>query len=111
LAKEIQVKRPSAPPFKTTGPRQTPDMGAEFRGEKPPTFASELESLINRYSQENGSNTPDFILAEYLQGCLEAFNKTVEAREKWYGRWPGNGSLGLSVPESTPEDPASANLK
>lgn len=50
------------------------------------SFESELESLINKYSEENNSNTPDFILADYLIRCLDAFNQTVNAREKWYGR-------------------------
>lgn len=49
-------------------------------------FLNELEQLINRYSKESGSDTPDFILAEYLQGCLDNFNKTLVRREKWYGR-------------------------
>ena len=49
-------------------------------------FYKELEHLVNRYSKENGSNTPDFILAEYLQGCLNLFDNTVGKREKWYGR-------------------------
>lgn len=50
------------------------------------TFVEELRYLINRYSKENGSNTPDFILAEYLSECLDIFNKTVKRREKWYGK-------------------------
>jgi hypothetical protein len=29
------------------------------------TFIEELRYLINRYSKENGSDTPDFILSEY----------------------------------------------
>lgn len=49
-------------------------------------FKRELEALINRHSMENGSNTPDFILAQYLLGCLEGFNAAVNAREAWYGR-------------------------
>jgi hypothetical protein len=49
-------------------------------------FAAGLESLINRYSQENGSNTPDFILACYLVRCLAAFNEASRARETWYGK-------------------------
>jgi hypothetical protein len=49
-------------------------------------FKKELESLINRYSRENGSNTPDFILAHYLINCLDVFNRSVSMREKWYGR-------------------------
>ena len=50
-------------------------------------FREELTYLINRYSKENGSNTPDFILAEYLDGCLNAFDSAVENRSKWYGRF------------------------
>lgn len=49
-------------------------------------FKKELERLINKYSMENGSNTPDFIIADYLVGCLDAYDTTVNAREKWYGR-------------------------
>ena len=51
-------------------------------------FEQELTSLINKYSMENGSNTPDFILANYLQDCLRIFNVTVQQRENWYGRDP-----------------------
>lgn len=49
-------------------------------------FERELESLINRYSKENESDTPDFILAHYIKSSLKAFNETVNMREKWYGR-------------------------
>lgn len=52
------------------------------------TFEKELETLINKYSKENGSNTPDFILAEYLSNCLATFNNTIIKRENWYGRTP-----------------------
>ena len=52
-------------------------------------FRSELELAINRYSQENGSNTPDHILAEYLQNCLVAFDTAVNARERWHDREGG----------------------
>lgn len=41
-------------------------------------FKKKLSSLINRYSLENGSNTPDFILAEYLVNCLKTYNKAVQ---------------------------------
>jgi hypothetical protein len=46
----------------------------------------EIETSINRASAENGSNTPDFILSEYLVDCLAAFDKASRAREKWYGK-------------------------
>lgn len=51
-----------------------------------PTLAAEIETTLNRYSAEAGSNTPDFILAEYLMQCLKSFNAAVCAREAWYGR-------------------------
>ena len=40
---------------------------------------------INRVSAENGSNTPDFILAEYLVQCLATFDHVVTMRDDWYG--------------------------
>lgn len=48
-------------------------------------FEKELESLLNRYSKENDSNTPDFILAEYLTGCLAVYNDALKKRDKWFG--------------------------
>jgi hypothetical protein len=48
-------------------------------------FQRELTALINRHSIENGSNTPDFILAAYMRRCLEAFEAAVRARDVWYG--------------------------
>ena len=52
----------------------------------PSEFEQQLQHLINRYSMENESNTPDFILAQFLKGCLESFNTAVQQRETWYGR-------------------------
>jgi hypothetical protein len=51
-----------------------------------PTFQEELSQLINKHSLENGSNTPDFLLALYLQQCLSTFNDIMRKREDWYGR-------------------------
>ena len=48
----------------------------------------ELAGVLNRYSAENDSNTPDWILAQYLLACLAAFNGAVQQREGWYGRDP-----------------------
>jgi len=47
-------------------------------------FQKELKGLINSYSIENGSDTPDYILAEYMNDCLLAYQKTVKARDKWF---------------------------
>ena len=50
------------------------------------SFQKELENLINRHSMENGNDTPDFLLAEYLCDCLASYEVAVTKREKWYGR-------------------------
>lgn len=47
---------------------------------------SAIAEALNRFSAENGSNTPDFILAQYLLACLAAFNEASRAREAWYGK-------------------------
>lgn len=57
----------------------------------------ELSSVLNRFSQENASNTPDFILAQFLLGCLAAWNTGVQQRETWYGRDARPCSLGGAV--------------
>lgn len=53
-------------------------------------FQQELERLCNKYSIEKGSDTPDFILAQFIVGCLEAWNGAVKRRDEWYGfkPWP-----------------------
>ncbi len=48
------------------------------------TFRHLLSTLINAHSLENESDTPDFILAEYLTDCLAAFDKATERRTEWY---------------------------
>ena len=48
-------------------------------------FRMELESVINKCSMENGSNTPDAILAVYLTQALQAFDLAVRCRDQWYG--------------------------
>jgi len=47
-------------------------------------FEKELTIVINKHSQENGSDTPDFILAAYLDRCLCAFDRAVVERDSWY---------------------------
>ncbi len=58
-------------------------------------FEKQLEELINKHSKENDSNTPDWILADYISKCLKAFNETVNAREKWHGRTATESSTTL----------------
>jgi len=47
-------------------------------------FRKELTHLINRKSKENGSNTPDYILARFMNDCLIAFDHAVNLRTEWY---------------------------
>lgn len=54
--------------------------------EKQNRLRKDIEQAINKHSAENGSNTPDFILAEYLIDCLNTFDKTITKREEWYER-------------------------
>jgi len=51
----------------------------------------ELAHVINTASAENESNTPDFIPAQYLQSCLDAFDAAVRERDRWYGIAPEPG--------------------
>ena len=65
-------------------------------------FETALRGLLNATSQENASNTPDFVLAQYLLACLVAFNQAVQQRVSWYGRPSGEvglegGKLGLET--------------
>lgn len=48
------------------------------------TLAERIAHAINVTGSENGSNTPDFILAEYLTSCLKAFDHAVATRAQWF---------------------------
>ena len=56
------------------------------------SLESKISELLNVYNQESLSNTPDFILAEYLTNCLNAFNYATKERDRWYNikLEPGN---------------------
>lgn len=71
--------------------------------QEPVGFHQALEHLINHYGAENMSDTPDFILAQYIAACLDAYNAAVRRREEWYGRPCGNGAaiLGPANPDGT----------
>lgn len=59
------------------------------------TLEEEIRHVLNCHNAEAGSNTPDFILAQYLVNCLQNFNAVVATREAWYGR----PLMQLSVPK------------
>jgi len=58
-------------------------MSAELR--------DEIAKVLNRHSRENRSDTPDFLLAEYVLDSLDAFDRVTRMRETWYGRGDGGG--------------------
>lgn len=54
------------------------------------TFREDLEALINKHSRENVSDTPDYVLASFLNACLTAFDGSVVERDRWHGWRDGN---------------------
>lgn len=64
-------------------------------------FEEELTNLINKHSMENGSDTPDWILASYIEDCLQNFNRTVRRRDEFHGLkpWPKVDFPSLRVPK------------
>jgi hypothetical protein len=62
------------------------DVGCQAQKDLAPSFQKALESLLNRYCKDNASNTPDFLLAEYMLNVLDAFTTLNNKRERWYGR-------------------------
>lgn len=40
----------------------------------------DLTDVLNKHSAENGSDTPDYVLAKYLIRCLAAYNSAVKER-------------------------------
>jgi hypothetical protein len=61
-------------------------------------FRDELKDLLNRHSKEGASNTPDFILADYLVACLQAYDDALANRDTWHSSAPpavqGVGEVG-----------------
>ena len=49
-------------------------------------FNDDLTFLLNKHSRENNSDTPDWILSEYMQHCLHAFEQATIHREQYYGK-------------------------
>jgi len=49
-----------------------------------PTFEKALQGLINSYSIENRSDTPDYILAQYLSNCLIAYENAKQSTDNWF---------------------------
>lgn len=75
-------------------------------------FRAELTQFLNRYSCENGSDTPDYVLADFVMRALWAFDTATVGRERFNGRSAG----GRSIPpqgyvHETPIRPVDAELR
>jgi hypothetical protein len=78
-----KMRKPMRPP-----PQRYPSHDLNFTGPpKPPLrpFSDVLREAINGQSMENGSNTPDFILADFLHSVLNNLDAAIAQRDKWYG--------------------------
>ena len=75
------------------------------------SLREELSQLLNRHCAENTSNTPDYILAMYLEASLLAFDTAVQQRETWYGRdsRPTERGFDISTLSERQADPERAN--
>lgn len=93
---QLKKKGPMKPSEKVNNTSETANAGCsrdcscnkttspKVESQKATTFKKELESLINKYSLENNSNTPDFMLADYLINCFDAYNKIKVWNDKWH---------------------------
>jgi ribosomal protein L37AE/L43A len=91
---------------------EMPDMTAVLRRTPGTTehLSAEIAAVLNRANAENGSNTPDFILSDFLLAVLFAWNEASTRREVWYGYDMQAGRVGSpvrklgSAPEPAKED-------
>jgi len=61
-------------------------MEQEIYDEKYEALKKDLTSLLNNHSLESRSDTPDYMLADFMLGCLNVYENTIERRERWFGR-------------------------
>jgi hypothetical protein len=59
--------------------------GLKTMSERLSEFRDELRALINRHGIENHSDTPDYIIAQFLVDCLLGYTRTVRGRDAWFG--------------------------
>lgn len=81
-------------------PAPASDLSPSQEHQRREEFRKDLAGLLNRYSQENGSDTPDWILADHLIGCMHAWNNAIRMRDKWWGFRPWSA---LSTSSISPE--------
>ena len=47
-------------------------------------IVSDIARVVNKYSLEQESQTPDYILAEYMLKSLSDLNRLMRDRDYWY---------------------------
>jgi len=62
------------------------EIRAEYKESMPvyATLESSFTHVLDRFSAEKESDTPDHILADYLIGCLHVFNVMTRKRDAYY---------------------------
>lgn len=67
-------------------------------------FRRELTALLNRHGKEQDSDTPDFLLAGFLESSLAAYEAAVIARDRLKGRKVGGGASIAGLASRLPVD-------
>lgn len=58
---------------------------------KEANFEQELCALLNRYGKDTETETPDYILAQFLTACIKGLAVTNAERDAWFNdRMEGN---------------------
>lgn len=64
---------------------------------RPAIFGEDLRVAINSHSRENYSNTPDYLLRDFMLQALQALEDTIRERDLWYGIKPSPAECGRSM--------------
>lgn len=87
-----------------------PEKAKATTAERHSAFTEDLRAVINRHSMEGASNTPDYLLAEYLRDCLTAYGTAVSRRDHWFGidPWGKRDDRAFPRDPQCPRSPPSA---
>ena len=85
------------------------DSGVPTEERRVTDFRFELRALLNRYSMEGPSDTPDYVLMQYLMDCLEAYEAAVQRRQIAAARTnvpdpPAVGKIEATPPQTPVEE-------
>jgi len=84
---------------------QPDDERRELLGESTaPSLAEDLRRLLNSWSRESNSNSPDHLLATYMLAALRAAEELIRARDSWYGVVLAPGQIKAALGAMTKPD-------